>query len=174
MGGGLVLKDLKRCKWAGGSVEMSAFHDDEWGVPPASDQTYFEFLSLEIFEAGLNWTLIFNKRDSFRSAFDNFDVPTVAKYSDSDVERIMAHPGIIRNRRKVVATIENAQMAYQLQSRHGSLGDWLEGLDGDEVALIAQVRKLFKFAGPSVARCFLHDVGRTTAPHDDDCWKAFC
>ena len=166
------MDDKQRCKWANVSPEMSIYHDEEWGVPPADDDGYFESLTLEIFEAGLNWTLIFNKRAAFRSAFDGFAVEAVAEYSDDDVERIMASPGIVRNRRKIVASIANAQRFRELQTESGSFRNWLEGLEGDEPALIAELRKQFKFTGPSVARSFLHDVGRTPGPHYPGCWKA--
>ena len=169
---GYVIDDRQRCKWATVSPEMSVYHDEEWGVSPADDDGYFESLTLEIFEAGLNWTLIFNKRDAFRSAFDGFAVGAVAEYSDGDVERIMASSGIVRNRRKIVASIANAQRFRELQTENGSFRNWLEGLEGDEPALIAELRKQFKFAGPSVARSFLHDVGRTPEHHSPDCWKA--
>ncbi len=96
----------------------------------------------------------------------------VAEYSDDDVERIMASPGIVRNRRKIVASIANAQRFRELQTASGSFRNWLEGLEGDEPALIAELRKQFKFTGPSVARSFLHDVGRTPGPHYPGCWKA--
>ena len=161
-----------RCKWADVSPEMAAFHDDEWGVPPESDDRYFEALTLEIFEAGLNWALIFNKREAFRSAFDGFVVSAIAGYDDNEVERIIDHPDIVRNRRKVVATIDNAKRFTEIQSESGSFETWLKSLQGDEGALVAEVRKNFKFAGPSVARSFLHDVGRTPGHHEAACWKA--
>ena len=151
---------------------MAAFHDDEWGVPPEGDDGYFEAIMLEIFEAGLNWTLIFSKREAFRSAFDGFAIAAVAAYEEDDVERIIDHPDIIRNRRKIVATIDNAKRFMEIQSESGSFETWLRALQGDEQALVAEVRKNFKFAGPSVARSFLHDVGRTPGHHEAGCWKA--
>lgn len=165
------MEDKQRCKWSTVSPEMVAFHDEEWGVLPANDDGYFEFLTLEIFEAGLNWTLVFNKRGAFRSAFDGFDVEAVAAYTDADVDRIMAQPDVIRSRRKIVATIDNARRFWELRSESGTFKDWLEGLEGDEASLIAELKKQFKYTGPSVARSFLHDVGRTPEHHEAGCWK---
>ncbi len=84
----------------------------------------------------------------------------------------MDHPDVVRNRRKIVATIDNAQRFRELQSDNESFKSWLDGLEGDEAALIAELKKQFKFTGPSVAWSFLHDVGRTPEHHEDGCWKA--
>ena len=166
------MDDKPSCRWARVSPAMTAYHDEEWGTAPASDDGYFESLTLEIFEAGLNWTLIFNKRESFRSAFDGFSLSAVSEYGPEDVERIMASPNIVRNQRKIAAAVVNAKEFREIQSAHGSFRAWLDGLSGDEPDLMKELGRRFDFVGPSVARSFLHDVGRTPPHHEPGCWKA--
>jgi len=107
---------LARCGWVGKDPEYIRYHDEEWGVKLLGDQKLFEKLSLEAFQAGLSWITILKRRPGFRDAFDNFDISTVANYSESDVERLMADERIIRNKAKIVATIENAKVAQAMVS----------------------------------------------------------
>src|SRR3954451_12990626 len=100
---------LTRCEWAEGSTEaMLAYHDEEWGVPSHDDRHLFELLTLEGAQAGLSWSTILNKRDGYRRAFAGFDAAAVARFGPDDVERLLADPGIVRNRLKVASTIANA------------------------------------------------------------------
>jgi len=101
------------------------YHDKEWGVPVHDDRLLFEFLILEGAQAGLSWSTILNKRENFRAAFDNFDIQTVAGYGEEDIERLLADPGIIRNRRKVFAAVRNARCALEIIDEHGSLDSYL-------------------------------------------------
>ncbi len=115
---------LARCGWVGNDAEYRRYHDEEWGVPLLSDQALFEKLCLEAFQAGLSWITILKRRPGFRAAFDNFDIETVAAYTDADVGRLMSDERIIRNRAKIVATIGNARVAQQLISdNRGALHD---------------------------------------------------
>ncbi|WP_445277972.1 DNA-3-methyladenine glycosylase I, partial [Streptomyces sp. DSM 41033] len=102
-----------RCGWAVGAAGDSTlyrdYHDTEWGRPLRDSGALFERISLEAFQSGLSWLIILRKRENFRAAFDGFDAETVAKYTDDDVERLMADTGIVRNRAKVLATIANAR-----------------------------------------------------------------
>lgn len=164
-------EDKTRCEWANVSPEMMDYHDAEWGAQPCDDNAYFESLTLEIFEAGLSWELIFNRRDAFRKAFGDFDVAVIANYGTDEFDRLMDTSGIVRNRRKIEATADNARIFLEIQKENGGFEEWLNELTGDEEELIQNLRKRFKFVGPSVARSFLHDVGRTSAPHDEKCWK---
>ncbi|MDQ1698409.1 MAG: DNA-3-methyladenine glycosylase, partial [Frankiaceae bacterium] len=103
-----------RCPWALSAPEYVDYHDTEWGRPLASDQAMFERLTLEAFQSGLSWLVILRKRDGFRSAFDGFDLGRVAAYGASDVDRLLADAGIVRNRAKIEASIGNAQAALKL------------------------------------------------------------
>ena len=115
---------LARCGWVGTDSEYIRYHDEEWGVKLLGDQKLFEKLSLEAFQAGLSWITILKRRPGFREAFSNFDIATVAGYSDADVERLMLDERIIRNRAKIVATIENAKVTQSMLARSpGALHD---------------------------------------------------
>ena len=105
---------LARCGWVGTDPEYIRYHDDEWGVKLLGDQKLFEKLSLEAFQAGLSWITILKRRPGFRDAFANFDIATVAGFTEADVERLMRDERIIRNRAKIVATIKNAQITQTL------------------------------------------------------------
>lgn len=108
-----------RCAWAEGSDDYRAYHDEEWGVPVHGDTALFERVSLEAFQSGLSWLTILRKRPSFREAFAGFDPTTVAQFGPVDVERLMLDAGIVRNRRKVEATVVNAQAVVALQRAEG-------------------------------------------------------
>jgi DNA-3-methyladenine glycosylase I len=104
---------------------MPAYHDAEWGRPVADDRLLFEKICLEGFQSGLSWQTILNKRENFRAAFAGFDIATVAAFTEADVARLMANPGIIRNRAKIASAINNAQRALALVDEVGSLAAWL-------------------------------------------------
>jgi DNA-3-methyladenine glycosylase I len=115
----------KRCPWCLGSAEYVRYHDEEWGVPVHDDRLLFEFLILEGAQAGLSWSTILAKRDHYRRAFDGFDASRVARYGARDVARLMGDAGIVRNRLKIQAAIENARAALAITERHGSLDAYL-------------------------------------------------
>ena len=110
---------MKRCTWATTPLSI-AYHDQEWGVPQHDDRVLFEFLVLEGAQAGLSWETILKKRESYRVAFDNFDPVVVARYDARKVARLLANPGIIRNRLKVAAAIANARAFLAVQEEFGS------------------------------------------------------
>jgi len=114
---------LTRCAWADSTDDYRAYHDDEWGRPVHGDIALYERISLEAFQSGLSWLTILRKRESFRAAFHGFDPRAVAGYGDADVDRLMADAGIVRNRRKVEATIQNARALLVLQESGTSLDD---------------------------------------------------
>lgn len=122
---------ITRCGWAGMDERMVAYHDVEWGVPVHNDQKLFEFLILEGAQAGLSWQTILNRRETYRAAFDNFDPEKMAKYGEKDVARLLADPGIIRNRLKVRAAIQNAQAFLQVQQEFGSFDAYIWQFVGD-------------------------------------------
>ncbi len=98
-----------RCAWAGSDPLYVAYHDHEWGVPVHDDRLLFEFLILEGAQAGLSWSTILKKRENYRAAFDNFDPGRVARYDEDKVAELLANPGIVRNRLKIAAAIQNAR-----------------------------------------------------------------
>lgn len=104
---------------------MIAYHDAEWGVPVHDEQKLFEFFVLDAFQAGLSWRTILHKRENFRAAFDGFDPGRIARYGDTERERLLADAGIVRNRRKIDATIHNARAFLRLRDERGSFDDWI-------------------------------------------------
>ncbi len=112
----------QRCAWCGVDPLYVQYHDDEWGRPVTGDQRLFEKICLEGFQAGLSWLTILRKREQFRTAFDGFEPERVARYSARDVARLVADPGIVRHRGKIVSTINNARRMLELRAEFGSLG----------------------------------------------------
>ncbi|PZD77754.1 DNA-3-methyladenine glycosylase I [Mesonia sp. K7] len=115
----------KRCGWCEGDALYEAYHDTEWGVPVYDDATLFEFLILEIFQAGLSWITILRKRENFRQAFDDFDYHKIAQYDEDKVQELLQNEGIIRNQLKIRASITNAQAFIQLQKEFGSFSKYI-------------------------------------------------
>jgi DNA-3-methyladenine glycosylase I len=112
---------LTRCPWASTTKDFYiAYHDDEWGVPVHDDRVFFEFLILEGAQAGLSWETILRKRDAYREAYDQFDPALVAKYNAKRVEKLLANPGIVRNKLKIAASIQNAKAFLAVQEEFGS------------------------------------------------------
>jgi len=169
----------QRCPWAGIADPVYArYHDEEWGVPQGDDRRLFEKLVLEGFQSGLSWLTILKKRDNFRRAFDGFDPERIARYGDRDIARLMADPGIVRNRLKIEATIDSARALLRLSERTG-LAAFLWGfLDGRpltnrhrsfstvpaETPLSKAVSKAlkaegFRFVGPTTVYAFMQSTG---------------
>jgi len=118
---------LARCPWGGSGPLYLSYHDREWGKPTHDDQRHFEFLVLESAQAGLSWITILRKRENYRKAYRGFDPRRVARFTVRDVERLLADPGIVRNRAKIEASIENARRFLDIQREHGSFDRWLYG-----------------------------------------------
>ena len=114
-----------RCGWGGTDPLYLAYHDDEWGVPVHDDRHLFEMLVLEGAQAGLSWSTILKKRAAYREAFDGFDIATVAGYEQADIDRLLANPGIVRNRLKIQSAIKNARAVLEIQTEFGSLDAFL-------------------------------------------------
>ena len=112
---------IVRCAWHDGKGDYQAYHDDEWGLPETDDIRLFEKICLEGFQSGLSWLTILRKRENFRAAFQGFDFHKVARFDETDVERLLQDAGIIRHRRKIESTINNARRAIELQQEAGSL-----------------------------------------------------
>ena len=123
-----------KCGWCDGDPLYEAYHDQEWGVPVYNDDSLFEFLILETFQAGLSWITILRKRENFRKAFDNFDYKTIAKYNQKKIDILLQDAGIIRNKLKVNATITNAQTFMKIQEEFGSFSTYIWGfVDGKPI-----------------------------------------
>ncbi len=127
-----MAKRLVRCKWAEGvSLNYIEYHDTEWGVPSRDDALQFEFLILEGAQAGLSWSTILNKRDGYRSAFADFDVEKVARFTGKRIEKLLLNSGIVRNRLKVRSAVTNAKAFLAVQKEFGSFSDYIWGfVDG--------------------------------------------
>ncbi|PCJ95457.1 MAG: DNA-3-methyladenine glycosylase I [Flavobacteriaceae bacterium] len=121
-----------KCGWCVGDALYEAYHDTEWGVPEKNDDTLFEFLVLETFQAGLSWITILRKRENFRKAFDDFDYKKIAAYSESKIEALLLDAGIIRNKLKVRATVTNAQAYIKIQEEFGSFSKYIWGFVNDK------------------------------------------
>lgn len=114
-----------RCGWCGDDPLYVAYHDEDWGVPVHDDRKLFEMLILEGAQAGLSWLTILRKRENYRKAFDNFDAEKIAGYSEDDIARLLADPGIVRNRLKVNAAVKNARSALKVMEEFGTLDSYL-------------------------------------------------
>jgi DNA-3-methyladenine glycosylase I len=146
------------------------YHDSEYGFPAREESVLFERLVLEINQAGLSWLTILNKREAFRAAYAGFEVDRVAEFGDADIARLLADPGIIRNRAKVVAAIENARRVQGLRRLHGSFAEWLDkhhpqSLEG----WTALFRRTFRFTGEQIVGEFLLSLGYLPGAHERDC-----
>ena len=119
------MSTIQKCGWCIGNPLYEAYHDEEWGTPVYDDDTLFEFLILETFQAGLSWITVLRKRENFRKAFDNFDYKKVATYNQKKVDTLLQDSGIIRNKLKVNATITNAQSFMKIQEEFGSFSAYI-------------------------------------------------
>lgn len=119
------MKNINRCGWCEGDALYEAYHDKEWGVPVYDDETIFEFLMLETFQAGLSWITVLRKRENFRKAFDNFDYKKIAGYSEEKIQELLQDPGIIRNKLKVRATVTNAQAFMEVQKENKTFSNYI-------------------------------------------------
>ncbi|AEA23272.1 DNA-3-methyladenine glycosylase I [Pseudonocardia benzenivorans] len=178
----------QRCGWATSAPEYVAYHDDEWGRPLRGVTALYERLSLEGFQSGLSWLVILRKRESFRAAFAGFDPAVVAGFDDADVERLMADSGIVRNRRKVDATIANARAVLELDVplddllwsfapdaathvRPATLAD-VAATSPESVAMARELkRRGFRFVGPTTCYALMQAAGLVD-DHVASCWRA--
>lgn len=164
-----------RCFWGGSSPEYVVYHDTEWGRPIRSDDALFERMSLEAFQSGLAWITILRKRESFRAAFAGFSIETVAAFGEADVTRLMADPGIVRNRAKIDAALHNARVAADLPDGLATLL-WsyapvprpprpetradIPATTPESVAMAKDLKKRgFKFVGPTTAYALMQATG---------------
>jgi len=172
------LDSRPRCSWAT-TPAMIAYHDSEWGVPQHDDRVLFEFLILEGAQAGLSWSTILAKRDAYRRAFSNFNPRSIARYDASRMKQLMANEGIVRNRLKISATVQNARAFLAVQKEFGSFDEYIwRFVNGKPIvnALSASsqiqarteesdkmsrdlLKRGFKFVGPTICYAFMQAVG---------------
>jgi DNA-3-methyladenine glycosylase I len=166
-----------RCWWGTSTPDYLAYHDDEWGRPVLDDRGVYERLCLEAFQSGLSWLTILRKRDNFRAAFADFDFNAVAKFSDRDVERLLADAGIVRNRAKIEATIANGKAAAEMAAEGESLAKLMWSFAPERSAAPASLEDLvsttseskalakelkgrgFRFVGPTTAYAAMQACG---------------
>ena len=162
---------VSRCAWAGQDPLYQAYHDQEWGKPVAGENRLFEKICLEGFQAGLSWLTILRKRDSFRSAFRDFDIRKVARFGARDVERLMKDAAIVRHRGKIESTINNARRAIAIQKEFGSLTAYLR-CHTSAPELAADLKKRgWTFVGRTTIYAFMQATGMVD-DHAPDCFLA--
>jgi len=158
------------CDVAPGHPHHGPYHDREYGFPATDERVLLERLSLEIFQAGLSWLIVLKKRPTIGAAFEGFDPDRVASYGDAERTRLLADAGIIRNRRKVDAIIENARRLQGLRADHGGFADWIAAHHPrPKAAWVALFKDRFVFTGGEVVGEFLMSIGYLPGAHRQDC-----
>ncbi|UCE14790.1 MAG: DNA-3-methyladenine glycosylase I [Candidatus Heimdallarchaeota archaeon] len=181
---------VSRCEWAGSDPLMVAYHDNEWGVPVHDEEELFEFLILEGAQAGLSWSTILNRRETYRKAFAQFDIQKVASFTENDFDRLLKNPGIIRNKLKIRSAINNAQRFIAVQEEFGSFNQYFwqfvnfkpiqnqfQKLNDIPASTDLSVRiskdmkkRGFNFVGPTICYAFMQSVGMVN-DHLIDCFR---
>ena len=158
------------CDIAPGHPLHGPYHDHEYGFPQRKEAVLFERLLLEINQAGLSWETMLRKRDGFRAAYSGFEVDRVARYGERDRARLLADPGIIRNRLKVEAAIHNARVIQQLRDTHGGFAAWLDAHHPlPKAEWVKLFKKTFRFTGGEITGEFLMSLGYLPGAHRQDC-----
>lgn len=181
-----VSQNRIRCKWSGSDPLMIRYHDEEWGVPEYDSRMLWEMLMLEGFQAGLSWITVLRKREAFRAAFRQFDPVKVARFTESDIARLLQNEGIIRSRAKIVATIEGARIFLDMQKSGTDFSEWVWSLAGGKPIqnsgpIVASTplaesiskelkRRGFKFVGPVIVYAWMQACGIVN-DHSADCFR---
>jgi DNA-3-methyladenine glycosylase I len=183
-------KEKTRCPWCLGFEEYKKYHDEEWGVPVHDDRVHFEFLILEGAQAGLSWSTILKKREGYRKAFADFDPNRVARFTEKKLEKILLDPGIVRNRLKVYAAVNNAEQFLKLQKEFGSFDKYIWQFVGGKPIVNKRktmievpattpesdalskdlIKRGFKFVGSTVIYAHMQACGLVN-DHLIDCWR---
>ena len=176
-----------RCNWASSHSDYFEYHDQDWGVPEEHDHMVFEKLCLELFQSGLSWRTILNKRENFRKAFKDFDVYRVSGFSESQIAKLLDNKGIVRHRGKIEAVVHNGIRAKELIREFGSLNHYFWSFEGTESTkdrsdsdasrtktstLISKDLKKrgWKFVGPTTVYSFMQSIGIVN-DHDSQCFR---
>ena len=175
---------MKRCFWVNEDNPLYVkYHDEEWGTPVYDDNKLFEMLLLESFQAGLSWECILNKREAFKEAFDNFNYKKISNYDDKKIEELMQNKGIIRNKRKITATIKNAQIFMSIQKEYNTFSKYLWHFTEEKIiyeynkttsSLSDEISKdLYKrgmrFVGSTIIYSYLQAIGIINS-HEPGCF----
>lgn len=181
---------MKRCSWCGQDELYCRYHDEEWGVPVYDDRKHFEFMVLESAQAGLSWLTILRKREAYRTAYAGFDPQLVADYGEAQIKELLENPGIVRNERKIRASLNNARRFLEVQEAFGSFSDYLWAFVGHRPVVNAwqQEREIpaqtalsvaiskdlkqrgFQFLGPIIIYSHLQATGLVN-DHVVDCFR---
>lgn len=176
--------ELKRCKWCNLKNPLYIeYHDKEWGVLKLDEDYLFEMLVLEMFQSGLSWECILNKREDFRNSFDNFDVNKIMKYDEAKIQELLTNPKIIRNKLKIKAAINNASMFYQIQKEFGTFRAYLKTFTNEKIifendktysslsTIISNDLKKrgMKFVGTTIIYSYLQAIGIINS-HENNCF----
>jgi DNA-3-methyladenine glycosylase I len=185
-----MTKEKKRCQWVTNDPLNIDYHDKEWGVPVHDDQRLFEFLILEGAQAGLSWITILKKRENYRAAFNHFDAEAISRFTNKNFETLMQNPGIIRNRLKISATIENAKAFLKIKDKYNSFAEYIWGfVDGKPITnkwshsiqvptktvvsdrMAKELKKQgFKFVGTTICYAYMQAVGMVN-DHLTECFR---
>ena len=176
---------MQRCKWCNLDNPLYVkYHDEEWGEPTYDDKELFELLILESFQAGLSWECVLNKRENFRHAYDNFDIDKIINYDETKINELKQNPGIIRNKLKIKASINNAEIFKQIKKEYGSFSKYIWGFTNNQIIyetnkasskLSDQISKDLKkrgmtFIGTTIIYAYLQAIGIVNS-HDENCFK---
>lgn len=184
------MTEAKRCAWPGSDELMIKYHDEEWGVPLHDDKKLYEFLVLDAAQAGLSWKTVLHKRENYRKAFHNFDPVKISKYTEKDIERLLADPGIIRNKLKVNSAVTNAKAFLAVQKEFGSFDKYIwqftnyktivnkhksmqdipaKSPESDAMSK-DMIKRGFKFVGSTICYAFMQAAGMVN-DHMDQCFR---
>ena len=176
---------MQRCKWCNLDNPLYVkYHDEEWGEPTYDDKELFELLILESFQAGLSWECVLNKRENFRHAYDNFDIDKIVCYDEAKINELKQNPGIIRNKLKIKASINNAKIFKQIKKEYGSFSKYIWGFTNGKIIyeigktsseLSDKISKDLKkrgmtFVGTTIIYAYLQAIGIVNS-HDENCFK---
>ncbi len=186
----MPLSDKKRCKWINEDPLYIRYHDEEWGVPVSDDRMWFEFITLDAFQAGLSWYTIIKKRENFRRAFDNFEPEVIARYEETKIATLIEDKSIIRNHLKIKATVVNAKAFLKIKEEFGSFNTFIwqftenktlinQWANTNEVPAHTEISDLmskalikrgFKFVGSTICYAFMQAAGIVN-DHTIDCYR---
>ena len=178
------MDNKKRCKWCNLKNELYIkYHDEEWAVPNFEEKYLYEMLILESFQAGLSWECVLNKRESFRKAFDNFDIDKICNYDENKIQELLKNENIIRNKLKIKAAIDNSKIFKNIQKEHGSFYNYLRKYTKDKI--IIEIDKTtselsdtiskdlqakgMKFVGSTIIYSYLQAIG-VIYSHEKECY----
>ena len=184
------MKLVSRCRWASANPDFFKYHDEEWGVPVHNDRKHFEYMLLDAFQAGLSWLTILRKRENFRKAFDDFDYAGIAAYGNGKIDELLNDPGIIRNKLKIKAAVNNAQRFMEVKDEWGSFDKYIWHFTDNKIIVnhfktMEEVpaktelsdyistdlkKRGFSFVGSTIIYAYMQAMGMVN-DHTTDCFR---